>query len=239
MMGAGMVGGRFQDRQQAGKVLADKLLPYRGIPDLLVLALPRGGLPVAFEVARALDAPLDVFVVRKLGVPSYPEMAMGAVATGGVRVLNPRVISELRITEEAIERVAAKESEEVERRERDYRGDRPSPKIEGATVILIDDGLATGATMRAAVQSIRMQHPKKVVVAVPAGAAKTCQALREEADEVICLIETDHFFAVGQWYRDFNQLTDEEVHRLLQDPSRAPSGERSKPDDEQMQKKSG
>lgn len=215
IMNAGMVDGRFQERRQAGQALAEKLLEYRNVPDLLVLGLPRGGVPVAFEVAKALNAPLDVFVVRKLGVPAYPEMAMGAVATGGVRVLNPRVISELRIAEETIEQVAAKEREEVERRERDYRGDRPPPKIEGATVILVDDGLATGATMRAAVQSVRMQGPKKVVVAVPAGAGKTCRTLRQEADEVICLIETDHFFAVGQWYRDFNQLTDAEVQELL------------------------
>jgi predicted phosphoribosyltransferase len=214
-MDAGMVNGRFQGRRQAGQVLANKLLDYRNASDVLVLGLPRGGVPVAFEVAKALNAPLDVFVVRKLGVPAYPEMAMGAVATGGVRVLNPRVISELRIPDETIERVAAREREEVERRERDYRGDRPPPKIEGSTVILVDDGLATGATMRAAVQSVRMHTPKKVVVAVPAGAGKTCRTLRQEADEVICLIETDHFFAVGQWYRDFNQLTDAEVQQLL------------------------
>jgi predicted phosphoribosyltransferase len=214
-MGAGMVDGRFEGRRQAGRALADKLLHYRDVPDVVVLGLPRGGVPVAFEVAKALHAPLDVFVVRKLGVPAYPEMAMGAVATGGVRVLNPRVIAELSISEETIERVAAKEREEVERRERDYRGERPPPEIEGATVILVDDGLATGATMRAAVQSVRLQGPKEVVVAAPAGAGKTCRTLRQEADEVICLIETDHFFAVGQWYRDFEQLTDEEVQRLL------------------------
>jgi predicted phosphoribosyltransferase len=216
-----MVGGRFQGRSQAGRLLAEKLLDYRDVPDVLVLGLPRGGVPVAFEVAKALKAPLDVFVVRKLGVPAYPEMAMGAVATGGVRVLNPRVIAELRIPEATIDRVAVQERKEVERRERDYRGDLPPPKIEGATVILVDDGLATGATMRAAVQSARMQGPKRVVIAVPTGAGKTCRTLREEADDVICLIETDHFFAVGQWYRDFDQLTDADVHRILAEARRA------------------
>jgi putative phosphoribosyl transferase len=214
-MDAGMVDGRFEGRYEAGRALAEKLLHYRDVPDVLVLGLPRGGVPVAFEVAKALNAPLDVFIVRKLGVPAYPEMAMGAVATGGVRVLNPRVIAELRIPKETIEQVAAKELEEVDRRERDYRGDTPLKRLEGATVILVDDGLATGATMRAAVQSVRMQSPRRVVVAVPAGAGKTCRTLRQEADEVICLIETDHFFAVGQWYRNFDQLTDSEVNRLL------------------------
>ncbi|MDQ4148710.1 MAG: phosphoribosyltransferase [Actinomycetota bacterium] len=212
-------GRRFDGRRQAGQLLAAKLLDYRGTSNLLVLGLPRGGVPVAFEVAKALDAPLDVFVVRKLGIPAYPELAMGAVATGGVRVLNPRVISELRVSEDVIERVAAKETEELERREREYRGSRPPPRVRGATVIIVDDGLATGATMRAAVQSLRLQDPAKVIVAVPTGASRTCKALRDEADEVICLIEAEHFYSVGQWYKDFEQLTDDEVSALLEEAS--------------------
>lgn len=212
-------GRRFDGRRQAGQLLAAKLLDYRGTSNLLVLGLPRGGVPVAFEVAKALDAPLDVFVVRKLGIPAYPELAMGAVATGGVRVLNSRVISELRVSEDVIERVAAKETEELERREREYRGSRPPPRVRGATVIIVDDGLATGATMRAAVQSLRLQDPAKVIVAVPTGASRTCKALRDEADEVICLIEAEHFYSVGQWYKDFEQLTDDEVSALLEEAS--------------------
>jgi predicted phosphoribosyltransferase len=210
-----LIGGRFEDRYQAGQLLARRLLHYQDDPNLLVLGLPRGGVPVAFEVAKALNAPLDVFVVRKLGIPAYPEMAMGAVASGGVRVLNPRVIAELRIPESLIERVSAEETAEVSRREREYRGGLPPPHIAGATVILVDDGLATGATMRAAAESIRLQKPRRLVIAVPTAASKTSREMRSEADEVICLIESNRFYSVGQWYRDFGQLSDEEVRELL------------------------
>jgi predicted phosphoribosyltransferase len=188
---------------------------YLDRPDVLVLALPRGGVPVGYEVARALGAPLDVFLVRKLGVPRYEELAMGAVATGGVRVLNDEIVRGLGISEHEIDAAAARELPELARRERLYRGDRPPPGVASRTVILVDDGLATGATMRAAVQALRQQHPARIVVAVPTASPDTSEALRAEADDVICAMTPEPFFAVGHWYEDFTQTTDDEVRELL------------------------
>jgi predicted phosphoribosyltransferase len=205
----------FRDRRDAGRQLAAKLAAYDNDPDVLVLALPRGGVPVAYEVARALNAPLDVFLVRKLGVPGHEELAMGAIATGGVRVLNERVLRQAAIPPSEVEAVAAAEARELARREREYRGDRPPPQIRGKTVILIDDGLATGATMHAAVQALRLQGPRRIVVAVPIAAPETCEAFRAEVDEVVCAVTPDPFYAVGLWYEDFSQTSDEEVRELL------------------------
>jgi predicted phosphoribosyltransferase len=206
---------RFRNRTDAGRQLAEKLAAYANRPDVLVLALPRGGVPVGFEVARALGAPLDVFLVRKLGVPGYEELAMGAVATGGVRVLNDEIVCGLGISEHEIDAAVARELPELARRERLYRDDRPPPDVAGQTVILVDDGLATGATMRAAVQALRQQHPARVVVAVPTASPDTSEALRAEADDVVCAMTPDPFFAVGHWYEDFTQTTDDEVRHLL------------------------
>jgi putative phosphoribosyl transferase len=214
----------FRDRREAGRFLAEKLAAYANRPDVVVLALPRGGVPVAFEVARALNAPLDVFLVRKLGVPGHEELAMGAVATGGVRVLNDEVVSGLRIPGYVIDAVAAQEQRELERRARLYRGDRPPPDVRGRTVILVDDGLATGATMYAAVQALRQQQPARIVAAVPTASPEACEELRAEVDEVICTITPEPFYAVGLWYKDFSQTTDDEVRDLLarsEQPSRA------------------
>src|SRR5262245_37070546 len=193
---------RYRDRADAGQALAERLMPYADRPDVLVLALPRGGVPVAFEVARALGVPLDVFLVRKLGVPGQRELAMGALATGGVRVLNREVVEALGIPDEVVDAVAFEEEEELRRREREYRGDRPPPDVRGRVVILIDDGLATGSTMRAAVAALRRLGPARVVVAVPVGAPETCAELRGEADEVVCARTPDPFYAVGRWYDD-------------------------------------
>jgi predicted phosphoribosyltransferase len=181
-----------------------------------VLALPRGGVPVAFEVAKALRAPLDIFLVRKLGVPGHEELAMGAIATGGVRVLNDDVVERLRIPFGVIDSVAANELRELERRELAYRGNRPEPEVQGKTVILVDDGLATGSTMRAAVAALRQQGPARIVVAVPVSAPQTCDEYRMGADEIVCAITPEPFYGVGQWYRDFSQTTDEEVSELLE-----------------------
>jgi len=205
----------FQDRAEAGRVLAGELSDYANRPDVLVLALPRGGVPVAFEVARALRVPLDVFLVRKLGVPGHEELAMGAIASGGVRVLNREVVSNLRIPDKVIDTVAAREVRELRRREHDYRDDRPSFDVGGRTVILIDDGLATGSTMRSAVVALRRQGPSRLVVAVPIAAPSTCEEFRDEVDEVICARTPDPFYAVGVWYEDFSQTTDAEVRDLL------------------------
>jgi len=188
---------------------------YAGRDDVLVLALPRGGVPVGHEVAQALGAPLDVFLVRKLGVPGREELAMGAIASGGVRVLNDLVVSELGIPPEQIDQAAERELRELQRRERAYRGNRPAPNVRGRIVILVDDGLATGSTMRAAVAALRRLGPGLVVVAVPLGAADACNDLRSEADEVVCASTPEPFFAVGMWYDDFSQTTDEEVRQLL------------------------
>ncbi|MBN9518071.1 phosphoribosyltransferase [bacterium] len=205
----------FRDRIDAGRRLAERLTHYAGRDDVVVLALPRGGVPVGHEVAEALGAPLDVFLVRKLGVPGHEELAMGAIASGGVRVLNDRVVRPLGISAAAIERVAAEERRELVRREREYRGDRPPLDVRGKTVILVDDGLATGSTMRAAVAAVRRLGPAKVVVAVPVGAAETCEDFEEEADEAICAMEPEPFYSVGAWYEDFSQTTDDEVRELL------------------------
>ena len=205
----------FQDRAEAGRVLADRLSGYARSLDVVVLALPRGGVPVGFQVARSLQAPLDVLSVRKLGVPGHEELAMGAIASDGTRVVNRRVVGELGIAEDKLQAVAAAEHQELERRERIYRGQRPRPEITGKVVIVVDDGLATGATMWAAVTAIRRQQPARVVVAVPVAAASTCQALQQAADEVICASTPALFVAVGQAYRDFAQTTDEEVRTLL------------------------
>src|SRR5213594_593344 len=205
----------FRDRREAGQLLATKLTAYANRPDVLVLALPRGGVPVAYEVARALNAPLDIFLVRKLGVPGYEELAMGAIATGGVRVLNDQLVGGLRIPDYIVDEVAASEQQELARRERLYRGDRPAPDVRGRSVILVDDGLATGATMLAAVKALRQQQPARIVVAVPTASPETCEQLRAEVDDIICAITPEPFHAVGLWYEDFSQTTDEEVRDLL------------------------
>jgi putative phosphoribosyl transferase len=205
----------FRDRTEAGRLLAEKLKAYANRPEVLVLALPRGGVPVAYEVARALGVPLDIFLVRKLGLPGQEELAMGAIATGGVRVLNEEVVRYLRIPGEVIDRVAAREQQELLRRERAYRDDRPEPDVSGRTVILIDDGLATGSTMRAAVAALKQQGPARIVVAVPTAAPQTCDEFRDEVDEIVCATTPEPFMGVGQWYEDFSQTTDEEVRDLL------------------------
>jgi len=205
----------FRDRSEAGRLLAAKLTAYANRPDVIVLALPRGGVPVAYEVARALNAPLDVFLVRKLGVPGYEELAMGAIATGGVRVLNDQLVGGLRIPDYIVDEVAASEQQELTRRESLYRGDRPAPDVRGRTVILVDDGLATGATMLAAVKALRQQQPARIVVAVPTASPETCEQLRAEVDDIICAITPEPFHAVGLWYEDFSQTKDEEVRDLL------------------------
>lgn len=213
---------RYRDRTDAGRKLADALARYAGRDDVIVLGLPRGGVPVAREVARALETPLDVFVVRKLGVPAQPELAMGAIATGGTRVLNPEVVDLLGLSDETIERVARTEREELERRERTFRGDRPPPRLTGRTVILVDDGLATGATMRAAVDAAVAQDPARVVVAVPVGPPSACNTLDTVADEVVCLARPESFLAVGTWYDRFEQLDDAAVAAILRDHRAAP-----------------
>lgn len=205
----------YRNRQEAGRVLAELLRPYAGQPGVIVLALPRGGVPIGYEVAHALHAPLDVFLVRKLGVPGHEELAMGALASGGVRVLNPEVIHLLHLPPEVIERVTAEEQQELERRQQVYRPGRPPPQVQGRTVILVDDGLATGSTMRAAVAALRRLGPRRIIVAVPVGAAETCAELRREVDELICPYTPEPFRAVGLWYEDFSQISDEEVRALL------------------------
>lgn len=205
----------FQDRRDAGRKLATKLDAYAGRPDVVVLALPRGGVPVAYEIAKALDAPLDLFLVRKLGVPGHEELAMGAIATGGVRVLNDRIIEALYIPESIIDTAALREQHELERREHAYRGGKPPLDVGGKTVILVDDGLATGATMAAAVTGVRALGSKQVVVAVPTAAPETCQAFEQLVDVTICVETPNPFYGVGMWYVDFSQTTDEEVRELL------------------------
>jgi predicted phosphoribosyltransferase len=205
----------FSDRADAGRRLADALEHYAGTPNLLVLALPRGGVPVAYEVAKALQALLDVMLVRKLGVPGQEELAMGAIATGGIRVISEDVIDALGIDDREIAIAAATEQRELDRRERTYRDGKPPLNTSGKTVILIDDGLATGATMRAAIVALRAQNAAKLVVAVPIAAAETCTALRHSVEEVICLYTPASFLSVGEGYRDFSQITDEEAHGLL------------------------
>lgn len=209
---------RFRNRTEAGRKLADKLAAFADRENVLVLALPRGGVPVAFEVAEKLHAPLDVFLVRKLGVPGNEELAMGAIATGGVRVMNDEIVSYLGISSEAIEQVTAREQRELERREKAYRDDRPQPEMKGRIVILVDDGMATGTTMQAAVAALRQHHPARIVVAAPVAARTTCEAFEHIADDIVCICDDtpESFFAVGLWYDDFTQTTDQEVCRLLE-----------------------
>lgn len=205
----------FQNRTTAGQILARELADYAHRSDVIVLALPRGGVPVAFEVAQALDAPLDVLVVRKLGVPDQEELAMGAIASGGVRIINEKIVNEIDIADDTIARVAVQEERELERRELLYRGDRPFPDLQGRTVILVDDGLATGATMWAAVASVRRQHPNQIVIAVPVAATETCQELATAVDKIVCAATPSPFYSVGMWYHDFPQTTDDQVRQLL------------------------
>ena|SRR5438094_3068453 len=207
--------GAFANRSEAGRLLAEKLEKYAGRDDVVVLGLPRGGVPVAYEVAKHLNAPLDVFIVRKLGVPGFEELAAGAIASGGVRVLNEDVMRAIPHADETIEVVTARETAELERRDRAYRDGRPPPELCDRTVILVDDGLATGATMRAAVKALRERSAAKVVVAVPVGPPDTCQELAQQADETICLSTPPFFQAVGQYYEDFSQTSDDDVRELL------------------------
>jgi putative phosphoribosyl transferase len=206
----------FHDRRDAGIQLAAQLSRYAGDPRVVVLGLPRGGVPVAAEVAHGLRAPLDVFVVRKLGVPGHRELAMGAIATGNVRVLNPEVVNALRIHGTAIDEVARQERFELERQQRAYRGELPFPDLAGRVVIVVDDGLATGSTMRAAVRALRQMRPERIVVAAPVAARETCQSLAAEADEVVCASTPAAFHAVSMWYEEFSQTSDEEVRALLE-----------------------
>jgi predicted phosphoribosyltransferase len=205
----------YRNRSEAGKYLAAQLTTYIDRNDVVVLALPRGGVPVGFEVAQVLRAPLDIFLVRKLGVPGHEELAMGAVSTGGVRVLNHDVVDYLHIPTSVIDAVAKSELRELTRRERTYRGNRPEPDLLGNTVILVDDGLATGSTMRAAAEALRQQNPERIVVAVPVSEPQTCDEYRMGVDEIICAMTPEPFLGVGQWYEDFSQTTDEEVCDLL------------------------
>jgi predicted phosphoribosyltransferase len=205
----------FRDRTEAGRLLAQKLREYANRDDVVVLALPRGGVPVAYEVANTLNVPLDIFLVRKLGLPGNEELAMGAIASGGVRVLNEEVVRALNIPDEIVDEVAEKEERELERREREYRGGRPPVDVRGRTAILIDDGLATGSSMRAAALALRNNQPAQIVVAVPVGAPSTCAEFESEVDKVVCAVTPEPFWGVGQWYRDFSQTSDEEVRDLL------------------------
>jgi putative phosphoribosyl transferase len=226
------VSAAFQDRADAGRQLAESLREYAGRPGLIVLGLPRGGVPVAFEVARALDAPLDVFVVRKLGVPGHEELAMGAIASGGVRVLNERVVEELELGDEVIASVTAAEQRELERRELALRGGQAGEPLAGRRVILVDDGLATGASMRAAVIALRAQDVAELVVAVPIAAPEVCASFEDDVDAIVCAHTPEPFHAVGFWYDDFSQTTDDEVRELLEARSSAASEGTLKPPEE-------
>ena len=213
----------FKDRFDAGRLLASKLRSFANRPDTVVLALPRGGVPVGYEVAKALNVPLDVFVVRKLGVPGYEELAMGAIASGGIRVLNEDVVRAAGIPDEVIDAVAAEEERELERRERDYRDGRPPVDVQGRIVILVDDGLATGSSMRVAVLALKKKRPAQIVVAVPVGAPTTCAEFESEVDQTICAVTPEPFQSVGQWYGDFSQTSDEEVRALLKRAASLPT----------------
>lgn len=210
----------FPNRTEAGRWLAERLQAYAHRPDVVVLALPRGGVPVGFELARALGVPLDVFLVRKLGLPGQEELAMGAIASGGVRVLNDDVVRALAVPSSVIDGVARREEQELRRREEAYRGSRPPPEVRGRVAILVDDGLATGSTMRAAVAAVRQMQPARVVVAVPVAAASTRDEIGAEVDEIVCATPPEPFLAVGRWYEDFSQTTDDEVRDLLERAAR-------------------
>jgi len=205
----------FRDRTEAGQILASKLTKYLNQVNAVILALPRGGVPVAYEVGKELGLPVDIFVVRKLGVPGHEELAMGAIASGGVRHINRDVVDQLRIDSETIDVASRREQKEIERRERLYRGARPPIDVRNKTVILVDDGLATGSTMRAAIAALRQHRPARIVVAVPAAAPQTCSEIGDEVDEIICAATPEPFYAVGQWYQEFSQTTDDEVRELL------------------------
>jgi len=207
---------RFTDRRDAGRVLSPKLSAYAGQTDVLVLALPRGGVPVGYEVALALHAPLDIFLVRKLGLPGREELAIGAIASGGIRVLNNDIIRVLNVPEEVINIVARNELQELQRRERNYRGESSAPEVRDRKVILIDDGLATGASMRAAVAGVRAQHPARIIIAVPAASPEMCNAFQFEVDEMVCGMTPEPFYGLSRWYEDFSQTTDEEVRMFLE-----------------------
>jgi predicted phosphoribosyltransferase len=219
----------FANRAEAGRTVARALSSYADRPDVLVLALPRGGVPVAYQIARALHAPLDIFLVRKLGVPGHEEMAMGAIAADGTRVINDDAVRTLDIPDDIIDVVAEEERQEIERRARAYRGDRPASDVHGKVIILVDDGLATGSSMRAAVAALRKRNPARIIVAVPVGSAQTCEEFALEADEVVCARTPDPFYAVGLWYGDFSQLSDEEVRDMLKQAAREyAAGERAR-----------
>jgi putative phosphoribosyl transferase len=209
-------GVRFRNRAEAGRALARALSRYAGRDDVVVLALPRGGVPVAYEVAKELGSPLDVFLVRKLGVPGHEELAMGAIASGGVLVLDERVLRWLGISEDQIQKTLARELEELRRREAAYRHGRSLTDLKGKTVILVDDGLATGASMQAAARAVRRHEPARIVIAVPVASRATCDQFRDEVDEVVCAVTPEPFYAVGNWYEDFSQTTDDEVRELLE-----------------------
>jgi putative phosphoribosyl transferase len=211
---------KFFNRTEAGQILAENLSNYANREDVVVLALPRGGVPVAAEVAKGLNAPLDLFVVRKLGLPGHPELAMGAIASGGVRVFNGEVVNALRIPDEVVDAVSAEELVELQRREKAYRADRPPLDVEGKTVIAVDDGVATGSTMLAAVAALRQLNAARIVVAAPVIAASTFSEMQRAADEVAAVMAPEHFYAVGQWYEDFSQTSDEEVRDLLAQAAR-------------------
>jgi putative phosphoribosyl transferase len=211
----------FRNRKEAGQLLAEKLKDYAKKPNLIVLALPRGGVPVAFEVAKALNAPLDIFLVRKLGVPGHEEFAMGAIATGGVRMLNENVIHGLHITREIIDQVTIKEQKELMRREEVYKGLRPEPELVDRDVILIDDGLATGASMQTAFNAIKKQRPASIIIGVPVAAPDVCSSFKKMADDIVCVYTPDSFMSVGRWYHDFSQTSDTEVIDLLKQAEKA------------------
>jgi predicted phosphoribosyltransferase len=221
---AARMNGTFRDRIEAGRLLARELMRFAGRDDVIVLALPRGGVPVAYEVAAAIGAPLDVFIVRKLGAPGHHELAMGAIATGGVRVLNDRVVESLGISDAMIDAVAAGELQELQRREAAYRGHCAPLDVRGRMIILVDDGVATGATMHAAIEALSRMHPAGIVVAVPTAAAASCEELRPHVDELVTLMAPEQFVAVGQWYERFPQTTDDEVTRLIEQARRAQRG---------------
>jgi len=206
---------RFTDRFEAGKVLAEELKDYANKPEVIILALPRGGVPVAYEVAKALAAELDVFIVRKLGVPWQEELAMGAIGMPGIVVFNDNIIDALNISQDEIDHAISVESQEMQRRDKEYRGNRPFPDLANKTVILVDDGIATGATIRAAIQALKRQNPTKIIVAVPVAAIDTCQEISKIVDKLICPLQPKEFYGVGAWYNDFSQTTDAEVHALL------------------------